>query len=369
MTNLRRTFRSSAASWLKMDSQDSDTPIGGIGYLLDDHYLLHNPGNGHPESPQRLASIRQMMDVSGIAEHFQRLQPREAGIEDLQLVHTPGHIQRIEQASRLAPSDLDLDTSVSAHSYQTALLAAGGVLQCVDALCSGKLRRAFAFIRPPGHHASRDRASGFCLFNNIALGAAYAKSAHKLQRIAIVDMDVHHGNGTQSCFYSDPGVLFISTHQYPFYPGSGNFLEIGRGDGKGFTMNFPLPVNTGDSTFAPLYSKIISTVLDQYAPQLILVSTGLDGHFKDPLGGLCLTPEGYASAAGSLMLAADRICNGRICFVLEGGYNLQALKDCSLAIMTQMKLQRPGELSMRENDLFREISGEAAKYASGIWKW
>jgi acetoin utilization deacetylase AcuC-like enzyme len=352
-----------------MNSQAHNTPVYGLGYLLDDHYLLHNPGLQHPESPQRLRAIRQMLETSGANDYFQRIAPREATIDELELIHNPAHVQRIEQASRTAPSHLDLDTSVSEHSYQTALLAAGGVLQCVDSICSGELRRVFAFIRPPGHHAGRERASGFCLFNNVALAAAYGRAEHKLERVAIVDMDVHHGNGTQSCFYSNPNVLYISSHQYPFYPGSGSFGEVGRGDGRGYTVNLPLPEGSGDSIFALIYAKIVSAVLDQYEPQLILVSAGFDGHFRDPLGGLTLTHAGYASAAGSLMLAADRVCGGKICFILEGGYHLQALKECSRAILTEMENQHPGELPAKENAVFKEVSRQAARSTAGIWKW
>jgi acetoin utilization deacetylase AcuC-like enzyme len=352
-----------------MNASAQDKQAEGLGYLYDDHYLLHDPGKRHPESPQRLIAIRQILENPAVRDHFQKLHPRMAKAGELELIHSPLHIQRIEQAARRAPSFLDLDTSVSIDSYQTALLAAGGVLQCVDSICSGKLRRVFAFVRPPGHHADRERASGFCLFNNVALAAAYALREYKLDRIAIVDMDVHHGNGTQSCFYSNPHVLYISSHQYPFYPGSGSFNEVGRGEGKGYTLNFPLPEGTGDSSFVPIYSKIIASVLDQYAPQLILVSTGFDGHIKDPLGGLALTQAGYASAAASLMLAADRLCDGRICFVLEGGYDIGALKDCSGAILTEMQKRHPAEWDVRESSGFKEISRQAEKFAAGKWKW
>jgi acetoin utilization deacetylase AcuC-like enzyme len=341
----------------------------GLGYLLDDHYLLHDPGKRHPESPERLIAIRQALETPAIREGFQQLQPRLASAEELELIHTYSHVQRVEQAAKRAPSFLDLDTSVSINSYQTALLAAGGVLQCVDAICSGNFQRVFAFVRPPGHHADRERASGFCLFNNVALAAAYAIKKYNYQRIAIVDTDVHHGNGTQSCFYTNPRVLYISSHQYPFYPGSGSIGEIGRGEGKGYTLNFPLPEGIGDSSFVPIYSRIIAAVLDQYAPQLILVSAGFDGHFKDPLGGLTFTQSGYASVAASLMLAANRVCDGKICFVLEGGYSLQALKECSAAILTEMLQQHPAELTVRESSGFKEISRQAAKYSGGRWKW
>jgi acetoin utilization deacetylase AcuC-like enzyme len=247
------------------------------------------------------------------------------------------------------------------------VLAAGGVLRCIDALCAGRLRRIFAFVRPPGHHAGSESARGFCLFNNVALAAAYARTRHKLERIAIADFDVHHGDGTQSCFYKRHDVLYISTHQFPFYPGTGDFDEAGEGDGKGYTVNFPLPEGTGDASLAPIYAKLVSSILDQFEPQLILVSAGLDGYYKDPLGGLAFTHAGYASAAASLILAAERWCDGKICFVLEGGYSPQGLKDCSRAIMTEMGKMHPNELSLREGTVFKEISKKAAKFSR--WKW
>jgi acetoin utilization deacetylase AcuC-like enzyme len=235
-----------------MNSQDLKNSADGLGYLLDDCYLLHNPGNLHPESPQRLIAIQRAFEASAAIGRWQCVRPRKAELHELKLIHSAAHIERVYQAAMHAPSSLDCDTSVSVDSYQTALFAAGGVLQCVDQICLGKLRRVFAFVRPPGHHAGRESARGFCLFNNVAMAAAYARTTHKLERLAIVDFDVHHGNGTQSCFYNSPDILYISSHQYPFYPGSGNFNEIGRGPGKGFTLNFPLPRGAGDSNFAPI---------------------------------------------------------------------------------------------------------------------
>jgi acetoin utilization deacetylase AcuC-like enzyme len=364
---LQHIFRSSAASWLEMNLPDPLKHIDGPGYLLDDHYFLHNPGARHPESPQRLITIQQTLREFGATDRWQLLHPRKATPEELELIHDAGHIRRIEQASQRAPAFLESDTSVSAESYETALLAAGGVLQCVDALCSGTLRRVFSFIRPPGHHASSNVAQGFCLFNNVAIAAAYARTKYKLDRIAIADFDVHHGDGTQSCFYESPSVLYISTHQFPFYPGTGDFIEVGNGNGRGYTLNFPLSEGTGDSVFAPIYSKIVSSVLDQYQPQLILVSAGFDGYYKDPLGGLALTHTGYASAAASLMLASDRVCGGKICFILEGGYSMQGLKECLQAVLREMEKQRPDELSIREGAAFKEISSRASRHSR--WKW
>ncbi len=308
-----------------------------------------------------------MLQDFGAFSRWRVLAPRKATVEDLELIHHPVHIQRVEQAVRRAPAYLDVDTAVSADSYQTALLAAGGVLECMDALCSGQLRRIFAFVRPPGHHANSESARGFCLFNNIALAAAYLRTRHKVERIAIVDFDVHHGDGTQSCFYGTPEVLYISTHQFPFYPGTGDFHETGDGNGKGYTLNFPLPEGTGDSIFVPIYSKLIATVLDQYEPQIILVSAGLDGHYKDPLGGLALTHMGYGSAAASLMQAAERWCNGKICFILEGGYSMQGLQDSLRAIMVAMEKSHPEEMPVREGEAFRDLSRRAAQFSR--WQW
>lgn len=349
-----------------MTRQAHTTFSGGLGYLIDDRYLLHNPGARHPESPQRLLAIKEAIKIRRDAQRWRRIYPRKATHEELQLVHSPFLIERVEKASRRAPSYLDYDTAVSSESFETALLAAGGVLECIDGICSGDLRRVVAFVRPPGHHADHRSARGFCLFNNVALAAAYAIRKHGLKRVAVVDIDVHHGNGTQSCFYNTPDVLYVSSHQSPLYPGTGDFSETGMDGGKGFTLNFPLPEATGDSTFVPLYTKIIAAVLDQYAPQIILVSAGFDGHVRDPLGGLDLTERAYRSAAASLMRAANRSCEGRICFVLEGGYSMQALKECTEAIMEQMELEYPEELQLREDSVFREISRRAT---TGFWKW
>jgi acetoin utilization deacetylase AcuC-like enzyme len=349
--------------------QHQEFPSDGLGFVLDDRYLSHNTGIRHPESPERLVAIRQMIADSGYADKWEKLQPRIAGVDELELVHNSGYIRQVEEASKHAPFYLDFDTPVSRESYQTARLAAGGVLQSIDSLCAGRLRRIFAFVRPPGHHAGQENGGGFCLFNNVALAAAYARAKFQLERIAIVDIDVHHGNGTQSIFYDDPHVLYISSHQFPFYPGSGDFDEVGIRQGKGYTLNFPLPEGTGDSTFIPLYSMVVSKILDQFSPQLILVSAGFDGHFRDPLGSLTVTQAGFASSAASLINAADRHCNGKICFVLEGGYNLQALQECANATMAEMEKQAPAELPFREGSLFREIAHQAAKHSKGRWKW
>jgi acetoin utilization deacetylase AcuC-like enzyme len=313
--------------------------------------------------------IQQALGAFGAAERWRRIEARPAGADQLELIHSRTHIERVRQAAQHAPSYLDPDTSVCTDSYDTALLAAGSVLACVDAICTGETDRAFAFVRPPGHHAEPDKAMGFCLFNNIALGAAHLRLKHRLDRVAIVDVDLHHGNGTQAMFYDDPHVLYISTHQYPYYPGTGAFAELGIHDGRGYTINFPLPAGAGDSVFVPIYASIVSAILDQYRPQFILVSAGFDALLSDPLGGLAVSVAGYASAAASVLKAADKCCSGRICFVLEGGYSPAGLQECTTAVMTEMESDNPKELALPGDSLFGMISHQARELLGGQWKW
>ena len=340
-----------------------------LGFLIDDCYLLHDPGSRHPESPRRLAAIQKALDSHETLDKWSRVEPRPALREELELIHHPAHVERVERAAQKAPSYLDPDTVVSSESYRTGLYAAGGVLECVDAICSGNLTRGFAFVRPPGHHAEPNKAMGFCLFNNVALAAAYARQRYGLLRIAVVDIDLHHGNGTQAAFYYDPQVLYVSSHQYPYYPGTGNFDEAGIKEGKGYTLNFPLPAGTGDDVFAPIYAHIVAPILEQYQPQLILVSTGFDAYFQDPLGGLAVTRKGYASVAASLIRAAEKSCGGKICFVLEGGYSMEGLQECTKAVLAQMEHDSPAQDVPPEKPLFREISNAASKAFGGLWKW
>lgn len=236
-------------------------------------------------------------------------------------------------------------------------------------ICNGELERAFALVRPPGHHAEPDKAMGFCLFNNVALAAAYARIEQGLERVAVVDIDLHHGNGTQACFYRDPHVLYLSSHQFPLYPGTGDGREVGLKDGKGYTVNFPLPPGTGDEAFVPVYTKIVAPILEQYRPQIILVSAGFDAYFEDPLGSLNVTSDGYGSAAASLIRAADSCCGGKICFVLEGGYSREGLQKCTRAVMAELEADNPRERSIPDGPLFEQICVRTRQYVSDFWKW
>ena len=260
------------------------------------------------------------------------LEPRLATDEDLARVHTPEHINSIV-AARGRASMIDEDTFTSPDSDDIARLAAGAVLTGVDAVMAGPAgSRALVLVRPPGHHAEADRAMGFCLYNSIAVGAAYAR-AKGCARVAICDYDVHHGNGTQWIFYEDPTVLFVSSHQYPFYPGTGAASEIGRGAGAGFTLNIPLEAGTKDGEVERLYAEVAIPKVKAFKPDLLMISAGFDAHEQDPLGQLRMTADGFGRLTKALLSLADEVCDGKVVLVTEGGYDLQALSACLEAVI------------------------------------
>ena len=290
------------------------------GIVKDERYLAHETGAYHVENPERLVHIyRALDDLKGI---FEEIPPRAATRQEIIAVHDPGYVDRIAATAGQPPCHLDPDTATSSRTYEVSCLAAGGVLAAIDAVMGG-LTNAFALVRPPGHHAERDRAMGFCIFNNCAIGAHYAFSKHGLARVLIVDWDLHHGNGTQHAFYADPRALYFSTHQYPFYPGTGHYTEIGEGRGKGYTVNVPLSSGYGDADYANILRHILRPIALAYQPQLILVSAGFDIYYGDPLGGMRVTEEGFARLTDIIMEMADTVCEGRLVMTLEGGYNLE----------------------------------------------
>jgi acetoin utilization deacetylase AcuC-like enzyme len=281
---------------------------------------------GHPERIER-AETMEVVASRWAGRGGRVVAPREATDDDLGRVHAGEYLESIK-ATRGRATLLDADTYTSPESEEVARLAAGAVLTAVDDVLDGPRRsRAFVMVRPPGHHAEADRAMGFCLYNNIAVGAAWAR-ARGLSRVAIVDYDVHHGNGTQWIFYEDPTVLFVSSHQFPFYPGTGAANETGRGAGTGFTINLPLPAGCGDADFKEVYQQTVVPALHNFRPELLLVSAGFDAHERDPLAGMRLTTDGYGRLTSHLLHAADELCDGRIVFVTEGGYDLRALAEC-----------------------------------------
>ena len=295
------------------------------GLVYHEDYLLHDNGWGHPETPARLEAIVALLESEGLPGRLQRVAPRAAAEEWLLTVHTSSYLDQLKDASRAAPVQLDPDTSLSAASLRVAHLATGGVLAAVDAVMAGQVKNAFAAVRPPGHHARPAQAMGFCLFNNVAVAARYLQRHHGLERILIVDWDVHHGNGTQEIFYDDPSVLYFSTHQYPYYPGTGAASEQGVGEGLGSTINVPLPAGVGDAeVIAAFKQKLLPAVAD-FRPQFVLVSAGFDGHRDDPLAQLRMSEDGFRELTRMVMGIADRYAHGRLVSMLEGGYDLEAL--------------------------------------------
>ena len=309
--------------------------------ITSEKYQEHLTGR-HPENSSRAAALHELAGklLAG-SDRFVGLDPVEVDMTRLEAVHSPGYVASIERFCRSGGGKIDINTKVSASSYDVALLAAGGLLQGVDAVMAGEAANAFALVRPPGHHAVADAAEGFCLFNNIAIAAKYLLDRYGMERVLIVDWDVHHGNGTQDVFYDDPRVLFFSSHQYPLYPGSGLLGETGDGKGRGYTWNLPLPAGCGDAVLARAFDALLEPAVEKFRPQFILVSAGYDGHWRDPLAGLTLTAAGYAHLAGRLMELAATHCQGKIALTLEGGYDLTALTGAVEATLRALSGETP----------------------------
>jgi len=307
------------------------------GIVQDVRYMDHVANTYHPESEQRLEVLYEMLQEPEMKGRFVEVPPRMATQEELELIHVPSYIQLVAATAGRSMTMLDPDTYACSKSYETARLAAGGTLAAVDKVMGGELDDAFAFIRPPGHHAEANRAMGFCLFNNVAIAASYALKTHKLAKALIIDWDLHHGNGTQHSFYDRADVLFFSTHQYPYYPGTGNFNEVGRGAGKGFTINVPLSPGPGDAEYMLIFEEILEPIAREYRPDIIFVSAGFDIYYQDPLGGMQVTPEGFANLAKIILELARDAGNGKVVFVLEGGYHLDGLRDAVREVLKTMR--------------------------------
>ena len=294
------------------------------GYVYDPIYLEHDL-RGHPENQQRLKAILRVLEQYGVLEKLTLIPAQPITRERLERVHAPAYIEQVRRVAERGGGHLDMDTYVRPASYDAALMAAGGLVEAVRAVLDGEVDHAFGLVRPPGHHALRNRGMGFCLFNNVAVAARYALAERGLDRVLIVDFDVHHGNGTQAEFEADPAVLFVSTHQYPHYPGTGYFTETGTGEGAGSVVNVPLAGGVGDQGFAHILTEVVEPVAWRFQPQLILVSAGYDAHWDDPLASMQLSVSGYTAIARALKELADDLCGGRLVFTLEGGYHLDAL--------------------------------------------
>jgi len=302
--------------------------------INDPVYLEHQTGQ-HPENGERHRAILSALEAdTDLWERLEHLAPRQAGDEDIARCHDERLVDHIRSLCHREVRFLDLDTVISPESYNVARYAAGAACVGVDKVFSGEATNAFAFVRPPGHHATFAQAMGFCLFNNAAIAARYAQAKHGAERVLVIDWDVHHGNGTQDFFYADPSVFYFSTHQYPYYPGTGASEEIGVGPGEGFTVNLPLESGGIDADFQHVFDRVALPVLRQFSPDLILVSAGFDAHQRDPLATMRATEGGFAAMTMALRRMADECCKGRMALVTEGGYDLKAL-DASLDAVVQ----------------------------------
>jgi acetoin utilization deacetylase AcuC-like enzyme len=317
------------------------------GVVCHDLYKQHLADFPHVESPQRLQVIYDMLEAQDMAGRFVTISPRSATHDELAWIHSPSHIERVAATDGKAHASLDPDTQTTAHSYQAAILAVGGLFSLVDKIFDGTIKNGFALVRPPGHHAEKNRAMGFCLFNNVALGARYAMKTHGLKKILIVDWDLHHGNATQHSFYEDPDVLYFSTHQYPHYPGTGSLQEVGRGEGKGFTVNIPLFPGYGNTDFFKIFEQLLYPIGRAFKPELIFVSAGFDTYVADPLGGMRVTPEGYAAMTRVIMELAGECSSERVAITLEGGYHLTGLRESVKAVIKELV----GESILTADDL------------------
>ncbi len=321
-----------------------------LALISDDRYLEHDEAS-HPENANRLRAIHAMLqDDPALLDRLAQLAPRPADDAEICAAHERQLLDRLSAIADSGGGWVDQETYITPQSVEIARLAAGGALVAVDAVLAGQADQAFALIRPPGHHATPDKAMGFCLFNNAAIAAEFARSAYGLERVAIIDWDVHHGNGTQDIFAANPHVLYISTHGWPLWPGSGNWREMGERHGEGSTLNLPLRALTGDMGFHRAFSETIGPALQRFKPELVIISAGYDAHLQDPLGNLALSTAGYANLAAIVYNLAGECCDGRLVGLLEGGYNLDALAS-SVKVTLQTWLDNGHQPPLLSHDI------------------
>lgn len=305
--------------------------------LADALYKRHFPGPGEPERPARFDAALGALDAAGLTARMERIPPRAASEDELAACHTREYIRIVQHDTARGYEVLSTgDTPLSAASLEVALNAAGGVLNAVDGVATGRARNAFCIVRPPGHHATRERGMGFCIFNNVALAARYAQRRHGIGRVLIADWDVHHGNGTQNIFYEDGSVFFFSTHQDPWYPGTGRPEETGEGDGLGATLNCPFPAGSGRAEIVGAFENLLVPAAREFQPDLVLISAGFDSRLGDPLGRFTLTDTDFADLTTLMLGIAGRYAGGRLISVLEGGYNLDGLASATVAHVTSL---------------------------------
>lgn len=295
-----------------------------VGIVRDDRYLLHQPGLVHPERPERLIQLYEMLDKEP-SEAFVLIQPDLATLEQLELIHAPNYVRKVLKTAERPFTDLAPDTPVSSESYLSACLAVGGCIKGLQAMLSGRCDVCFALVRPPGHHAMRNRAGGFCTFNNLAITARYALKRQGFRRVLIVDWDIHHGDGIQDLFYEEKEVLYLSTHYRGWYPQTGAWEETGTGQGAGYTINVPLPKEIRDEDMLCLYSGLLGPVMRSYRPELILVAAGFDAHYMDPIGRTQITEKAFGGLTELILALRSELGSPPLLLALEGGYDVTAL--------------------------------------------
>lgn len=327
------------------------------GFVYADRYLQHNPGlqliGGqpapfvepiiHPSNYRLVMRTRQLLDLMGLSGRLTPIEPRYATIEDLTVYHTPDYVERVRMLCAEGGGETGEGAPAGPESYDVALLAAGGCIAAVDAVLSGSVRRAFANVRPPGHHAMADKGMGFCIFNNVVVAARHAQRAHGIERVMVLDWDVHDGNGTQDAFYDDPSVLFFSLHQDGLYPAMyGSLDQLGTGQGAGYTVNLPLSAGCGDAAYLAAFEQVVLPIAHAFQPQLVLVSAGQDASTMDPLGRMCVTSEGYRRMTQAMIELAETHAGGRLVIVQEGGYSELYAPYCTLGIIETLVGERTG---------------------------
>lgn len=304
-----------------------------VGFVYDEIYLRHDYPD-HPERKERLLSIMEHVEKAGLLKEVLSIKPRRALVEEVALNHDINYIQEVHDFCKSGGGFLDPDTYAVEDTYEVALTAVGGVLEGIERILRGEVESVFCAVRPPGHHAEYAKAMGFCIFNNVAVGAHYLIK-RGVERVFIVDFDAHHGNGTQRSFYQDDRVFYFSTHQYPFYPGTGSVNERGAGRGEGYTLNVPMPAGAGDTDYDQVYSNLLPKVMEEFKPEFLLVSAGYDIHSEDPLTYLNVSTAGVRRIVGRILRTSRELGIPSL-FALEGGYNLRALGECVVATLEEM---------------------------------
>jgi acetoin utilization deacetylase AcuC-like enzyme len=327
-----------------------------LGYVLDEAFTAHRPPHPHPERPERITAVRDALRAARLDARGTALPARPATEDEIGLVHRPGYVSELTRTVPGKSGWLDADTYYSPGSWDAAVKAAGAVVDLTCAVLDGRFRRGMALVRPPGHHAEAGRAMGFCLINNIAVAAAAAR-ARGAGRVAILDWDVHHGNGTQHMFEDDPTVLYLSSHQYPYYPGTGAPGEVGTGAGRGATVNVALPAGCGDAEYAVVFDEVFLPALRRFRPDILLVSAGFDAYVDDPLAGMRVSLDGYRAIARATTAVADELCEGRVVSTLEGGYHLSGLGHGVVAMLDAFDGRGPARTPEAAGDAEPEEAG------------